>query len=74
MSPRTLRRILVALPVLISGCAAYQQPELLIPAGSRVCYGNTASCESLFKIADELNSKDMTARICAAGAMTSACK
>jgi hypothetical protein len=71
----------------LTGCAAFDEPipqppytdrhaqALIVPAGSRVCLSNSAAkCEALDRIADSLETPEMTARLCAAGADLKACR
>jgi hypothetical protein len=71
------RRILLAALVVISGCAIYSRPNTpeTLSAGESWCSStDKAVCDRLNKVVGEMNSPAMLARICAAGAMTGACK
>ena len=75
MSPALLRRTFLAALMALSGCAIFEAPrdQVTVRPGY-VCTGTVPQCAELALVARSLQSRDMTARICAAGADTPECR
>lgn len=69
---RLIRRILITLPVLITGCTAFG--PMVLTAGQSYCTGDAVACEKLAKVAEELHTPEMVQRICEAGADAPECR
>jgi hypothetical protein len=72
---KVLRRVFLAGLVALTGCSVFEAPrDHLTVRPGYACTGTVPQCAALELAARELHSADMTARICAAGAMSEACK
>lgn len=69
-----LRRMFLLSLVALAGCSIFEAPDHITVRPGYACTGSVTQCAELAMVGRQLQSAEMTARICAAGAMTPACK